>query len=77
MHGFNARRGPQANMEDFESIFEDLFGQNFSTGRKQKRGSSATLDEHSEDITLKHEIDFSDAVHGTTKVKMALGRSSS
>lgn len=68
MHGFNGRRGQQANMEDFESIFEDLFGQSFNPGRKQRRGSSANLDEASEDITLRHEIDFMDAVHGTSKV---------
>jgi DnaJ-class molecular chaperone len=56
-------------MDDFQSIFEDLFGGAMGGGsRKSRRGGNATADEHSEDITLKYDIDFNEAVNGSSKV---------
>ncbi|CAM6001661.1 unnamed protein product [Sphagnum balticum] len=64
--GSQRGRGQQANMKDFESIFEDLFGGGFSNDRK-KKGSS---DENAEDINIKMDIDFLEAVNGATKVQI-------
>lgn len=66
--GFNGRRGQHANMDDFQSIFEDLFGGAMGGGRKNRRSNQSTVDEYSEDITLKYDIDFNEAVNGSSKV---------
>jgi DnaJ-class molecular chaperone len=62
-------------MDDFQSIFEDLFGGAMGGGgRKSRRGGNAAVDEYSEDITLKYDIDFNESVNGATKVTMRILR---
>lgn len=38
-------------------------------GKRGRRSGGNTVDEYSEDITLKYDIDFSEAVNGSSKVR--------
>lgn len=57
----SGKRGSQA--EDFSSIFEELFG-----GGGQTKKNRGDMNDHSEDINLKVDLDFFDAVNGISKV---------
>ena len=48
----------------FESMFQDLFG---GMGGRQ-RGQQQSVDEMSEDIILRHDLDFNESVNGANKV---------
>jgi len=37
-------------------------------GKRGRKGGSNSTDEYSEDIMLKYDIDFNEAVNGTSKV---------
>lgn len=46
-----------------------MFGGNFGgSSRKGRNRGSVNIDEYSEDITLKYEIDFNESVNGSSKV---------
>ena len=38
-------------------------------GKRGRRAGGSTVDEYSEDITLKYDIDFNEAVNGASKVR--------
>lgn len=63
--GFDFNAGRNQNMGGFESIFEDLFGEAFA-GQGQR--SRKKPQNQREDLTVKLDIDFKDAVIGTKKV---------
>lgn len=56
-------------MNGFESIFQDLFGASFG---QQEPKSRRKPQNQREDLTVKLDIDFKDAVNGTKKVFLYL-----
>lgn len=66
---FGGTAGKGQNMGGFQSIFEDLFGDAFTGhGQRSRRKNQA----QKEDLTVKLDIEFKEAVNGTKKVFLPL-----